>query len=143
MAQSSKAAVAWRRGAGEHQLPEACSVWSSTRCEVLPVSGSSGRLRGVAERNGYRERPWDTRVGTIQLKVPRVRDGSFYPSILEPRKRAEQALAAVIQETYVQGVSTRRVDDLVQALGMQRVSKSQVSRTVRFGSCSIPTDLCP
>ena len=110
---------------------------------MLPVSGSSGRLRGVAERNGYRERPWDTRVGTIQLKVPRVRDGSFYPSILEPRKRAEQALAAVIQETYVQGVSTRRVDDLVQALGMQRVSKSQVSRTVRFGSCSIPTDLCP
>jgi transposase-like protein len=67
-------------------------------------------------------------VGTIELKVPRVRDGSFFPSLLEPRKRAEQALAAVVQEAYVQGVSTRRVDELVQALGMAGISKSQVSR---------------
>src|ERR671930_307354 len=79
-------------------------------------------------RNGHRERPWDTRVGTIELKVPRVRDGSFFPCLLEPRKRAERALVAVVQEAYVQGVSTRRVDDLVQALGLQGISKSQVSR---------------
>src|ERR671930_1731719 len=79
-------------------------------------------------RNGHRERPWDTRVGTIELKVPRVRDGSFFPNLLEPRRRAERALVAVVQEAYLQGVSTRRVDDLVQALGMQGISKSQVSR---------------
>src|SRR5215470_2874473 len=79
-------------------------------------------------RNGYRERPWDTRVGPIELKVPRVRDGSFFPSLLEPRRRAERTLVAVVQEAYLQGVSTRRVDDLVQALGMQGISKSQVSR---------------
>ena len=79
-------------------------------------------------RNGYRERTWDTRVGTIELQVPRVRDGSFFPSLLEPRRRAERALVAVVQEAYIQGVSTRRVDDLVQALGMQGISKSQVSR---------------
>src|SRR3982751_5679216 len=78
-------------------------------------------------RNGYRERAWDTRVGTIELQVPRVRDGSFFPSLLEPR-RAEKALVAVVQEAYVQVISTRRVDDLVQALGMQGISKSQVSR---------------
>jgi len=76
-------------------------------------------------RNGHRERPWDTRVGTIELQVPRVRDGSFFPSLLEPRRRAEKALVAVVQEAYVQGISTRRVDDLVQALGMQGISKSQ------------------
>src|SRR5215204_3413954 len=82
----------------------------------------------TGQRNGYREREWDTRVGAIELRVPRVRDGSFFPSLLEPRKRAERALLAVVQEAYVQGVSTRRVDDLVQALGMQGISKSQVSR---------------
>ena len=82
----------------------------------------------TGQRNGYRERPWDTRVGTIDLKVPRVRDGSFYPVMLDPRKRAERALVAVVQEAYVQGVSTRRVDELVQALGMNGISKSQVSR---------------
>jgi putative transposase len=79
-------------------------------------------------RNGYRERAWDTRVGTIELQVPRVRDGSFFPSLLEPRRRAERALVSVVQEAYVQGISTRRVDDLVQALGMQGISKSQLSR---------------
>ena len=80
------------------------------------------------QRNGHRERPWDTRVGTVELKVPRARDGGFFPSLLEPRRRAERALAAVVQEAYVQGVSTRRVDDLVKALGMEGISKSQVSR---------------
>src|SRR5579862_1094446 len=82
----------------------------------------------TGQRNGYREREWDTRVGTIDLKVPRVRDGSYFPSLLDPRKRAEQALVAVVQEAYVHGVSTRRVDDLLQALGMTGISKSQVSR---------------
>src|ERR671935_1039052 len=79
-------------------------------------------------RNGYRERPWDTRVGTIELQVPRVRDGSFFPSLLQPRRRAERALVAVVQEASVQGVSTRRVDDLVKALGLGGISKSQFSR---------------
>jgi putative transposase len=82
----------------------------------------------TGQRNGYRERPWDTRVGSIELKVPKVREGSYYPSLLDPRKRAARALVAVVQEAYVQGVSTRRVDDLVQALGMNGISKSQVSR---------------
>jgi putative transposase len=82
----------------------------------------------TGQRNGYRERLWDTRVGSLELRVPRVRDGSFFPSLLEPRKRAERALVAVVQEAYVQGVSTRRVDDVVQALGLQGISKSQVSR---------------
>jgi putative transposase len=79
-------------------------------------------------RNGYRERAWDTRVGTLQVKVPRVRDGSYFPRLLEPRKRAERALVAVVQEAYVQGVSTRRVDQVVQALGLEGISASQVSR---------------
>jgi putative transposase len=85
-------------------------------------------LERTGQRNGYRERQWDTRVGTIDLQVPRVRDGSFFPMLLEPRKRAERALVSVVQEAYVQGVSTRRVDELVQALGLQGISKSQVSR---------------
>lgn len=79
-------------------------------------------------RNGHRERTWDTRVGTIALRVPRVRDGSYFPALLEPRTRGERALVAVVQEAYVGGVSTRRVDDLVKALGMEGISKSQVSR---------------
>ena len=79
------------------------------------------------QRNGSRERQWDTRVGTLGLKVPRVRDGSSFPALLEPRRRAERALVAVVQEAYIQGVSTRRVDELVQALGLQGISKSQVS----------------
>jgi transposase-like protein len=82
----------------------------------------------TGERNGYRDRTWDTRVGSLELRVPRVRDGSYYPSLLEPRRRGERALVAVVQEAYIQGVSTRRVDDLVKALGMSGISKSQVSR---------------
>ena len=86
---------------------------------------SAGR---TGQRNGYRERSWDTRVGTVEVKVPRVRDSSYFASLLEPRRRAERALSAVIQEAYVHGVSTRKVDDLVKALGMTGISKSQVSR---------------
>ena len=82
----------------------------------------------TGQRNGYREREWDTRVGTVELRVPRVRDGGFVPALLEPRRRAERALVAVVQEAYVQGVSTRRVDALVRSLGMDGISKSQVSR---------------
>jgi transposase-like protein len=79
-------------------------------------------------RNGYRQRSWDTRVGTVELKVPRVRDSSYFPSLLEPRRRAERVLSAVVKEAYVHGVSTRKVDELVKALGMAGIGKSQVSR---------------
>jgi putative transposase len=81
----------------------------------------------TGERNGSRERRWDTRVGSIELRVPRVRDGSYFPSLLEPRRRAERALVAVVQEAYVHGISTRRVDELAQALGLNGISTSQVS----------------
>jgi putative transposase len=81
----------------------------------------------VGQRNGYRQRSWDTRVGTVELKVPRVRDSSYFPSLLEPRRKAERALSAVVQEAYVHGVSTRKVDELVKALGMGGISKSRVS----------------
>jgi putative transposase len=79
-------------------------------------------------RNGYRERLWETRVGEIPLSIPKLREGTYFPSLLEPRKRSEQALLAVIQEAYVKGVSTRKVDDLVRALGLSGVDKSKVSR---------------
>jgi len=82
----------------------------------------------LTRRNGYRERRWDTRVGTMDLAIPRVRDGSYFPSLLEPRPRAERAMLPVVQEAYVPGVSTRRVEDLVEALGITTLSKSQVSR---------------
>ena len=82
----------------------------------------------VTQRNGYRSRAWDTRVGTMDLHIPKLREGSYFPSLLEPRRRSERALLAVIQQAYVEEVSTRRVDDLVKALGCEGISKSQVSR---------------
>jgi putative transposase len=82
----------------------------------------------VNSRNGYRERALETRAGTVDLKIPKLRSGSYFPGFLEPRRTAEKALTAVIQEAYIQGISTRSVDELVKAMGMSGVSKSQVSR---------------
>ncbi len=89
----------------------------------------------TGQRNGYRERRWDTRVGTIDLRVPRVRDGSSFPALLEPRRRAEQARVAVVQEAYVHGVSIRRVDDLVQALGIAGISQSDTAQRAPARLC--------
>jgi putative transposase len=100
----------------------------------VEVSTQIGAERGqrtperVTHRNGYRPRDWDTRVGTVELEVPRLRQGSYFPSILEPRRRAERALAAVVMQCYVEGVSTRRVDDVARSMGLEGISKSQVSR---------------
>jgi putative transposase len=84
------------------------------------------------QRNGYRERAWDTRVGTIGLKIPKLRHGSYFPAwLLEPRRRAEKALTAVVAEAYLLGVSTRKVEDLVETLGIEKMSKSQVSQLAK------------
>src|SRR6478672_6639848 len=89
--------------------------------------GEKNPLR-LAQLNGYRERDWETRAGTVELRIPKLRKGSYFPGFLEPRRMAEKALTAVIQEAYIQGVSTRSVDELVRAMGMTGISKSQVSR---------------
>src|ERR687884_302893 len=101
--------------------------------EVETLTGAPAGVRSperLNHRNGYRERAWDTRAGRIDLAIPKLRKGSYFPAFLEPRRTAEKALTAVIPEAYVQGISTRSVDELVKAMGMSGISKSQVSRLV-------------
>ena len=108
--------------------------FAAQRLMALEVEGLTGASAGersslrINQRNGYRDRDWETRAGTVELRIPKLRKGSYFPSFLEPRRMAEKALTAVIQEAYVQGISTRSVDELVKALGMAGISKSQVSR---------------
>jgi putative transposase len=110
--------------------------FAAERLMEAEVGARTGAAHGVrdparqVQRNGYRERAWETRVGRIDLAIPKLRKGSYFPSFLEPRRTAEKALTAVIQEAYIQGVSTRAVDDLVRAMGGSGVSKSEVSRLV-------------
>jgi putative transposase len=128
-------AVASKLLVGEHAdvLREAVRVMLGEvmEAEVSAVAGAGWYERSAereAQRNGYRPREWDTRVGTIELAIPRLRTGSYFPSFLEPRKRSEQALVAVVQEAYINGVSTRKVERLVEQLGIAGRSRSAVSR---------------
>lgn len=110
--------------------------FAAERLMEAEVQARTGATHGTrdpgrqVQRNGYRERGWQTRAGRIELEIPRLRRGSYFPSFLEPRRTAEKALTAVIQEAYIHGVSTRAVDDLVRAMGGSGISKSEVSRLV-------------
>jgi putative transposase len=111
-------------------------AFAAERLMAIEVEALTGAAHGersadrINQRNGYRDRAWETRAGRIDLKIPKLRHGSYFPAMLEPRRTAEKALIAVIQEAYIQGISTRSVDDLVKAMGMSGISKSEVSRLV-------------
>ena len=114
-----------------------CERWPRRCCKLLMESDVEGLIGAgryerngerITWRNGYRERTLDTRLGALQLRIPKLRQGSYFPPFLEARKGSEKALIAVIQEAWIGGVSTRRVDDLVQAMGPSGISKSQVSK---------------
>ncbi len=110
---------------GEHaDVVRESVAWVVAELMEAEVAGQIGAELGevsderVTQRNGYRPRPWDTRAGEIELRVPKLRQGSYFPSFLHPRRRAEQALVAVVQEAYINGVSTRKVDRLVEQMGL-------------------------
>src|SRR3954469_3907645 len=134
-------AIEWLRKQIEETAPDPLNAMLVQMVELLMSAevdavcgagyGERSDQRGN-QRNGYRERPWDTRVGTIGLKIPKLRRGSYFPGwLLEPRRRAEKALTSVVAEAYVLGVSTRKVEDLVETLGIERLSKSQVSEMAK------------
>jgi putative transposase len=124
--------------AGEHGdfVREAVAVVARELMEAEVSAEVGAQLGEVSEarstyRNGYRARPWETRVGEIELLIPRTRQGSYFPSFLEPRRRSEQAIVAVVLEAYVNGVSTRKVDRLVEQLGIEGMTKDRVSALCR------------
>ena len=132
-------------GEGLDYLRESLT-WVCQQLMEAEVSELVGAARGerapeerLTHRNGYRPRPWQTRAGELELAIPKLRRGSYFPSFLEPRRRSEQALVSVVQEAYVAGVSTRKVDQVVESLGL-RVAKSEVSRICRaLASRSTPS----
>jgi transposase-like protein len=116
--------------------------FAAQRLMELEVESLTGAAHGersperINHRNGYRDRVWETRAGAVELRIPKLRRSSYFPGFLEPRRMAEKALAAVIQEAYIQGVSTRSVDELVRAMGMTGISKSQSLPRRRPGSAA-------
>jgi len=116
----------------QHALQRLMEMDAEALCRAAYGERTDDRINS---RNVYRDRVYETRAGKVDLKIPKLRSGTYYPGFLEPRRTAEKALTAVIQEAYIQGISTRSVDELVKAMGMSGVSKSKVSRL----SLALPT----